>query len=130
MSSVNTMIDLYKLNVEGEYKKPNLSPIDIDIESNIEFDVEEIQLPIFKAIYKNDYETIEKYINSDYIERNLNHQTPLMLAVKLNKIEFVELLLNESCQIDDNDNIALDFAKKYNVDIKIKQMLEMYELYE
>lgn len=130
MSSVNTMIDLYKLNVEGEYKKPNLSPIDIDIESNIEFDVEEIQLPIFKAIYKNDYETIKKYINADYIERNLNHQTPLMLAVKLNKIEFVELLLNESCQIDDNDNIALDFAKKYNVDIIIKQMLEMYELYE
>lgn len=130
MKTVNNLFDLHKLSINNNYSKPKLSPIDIDIELDDEFDIEDIQLPIFKAIINDDYDEVEDYTMSDYIERNLNHQTPLMLAVKLNKKKFVKLLLNEACQIDDKDNIALDFANKYNADVEIKKMLEIYETYK
>ena len=128
---MDELFDLNKLTFEKQFKKPNLSIIDIDFNQEIDksFDPETICLPIFKAVYLNNIETIRDYSKKNYIERNLNHQTPLMLAARLNKFEIIEILLNECCQIDDDDTIALDFAIKYSNNKKMINKLKEYELY-
>ena len=128
---MDELFDLNKLTFESKFKKPNLSIIDVDFNQEIDknFDPETICLPIFKAVYLNDIKTINEYSKKNYIERNLNHQTPLMLAARLNKFEIVKILLNECCQIDDDDTIALDFAIKYSHNKKMINKLKEYELY-
>lgn len=128
---MDNLFDLNKLSFYEEYKKPNLSIIDIDFfNDNIDdLNPDNICLPIFKAVFLNDIEIIKEYSKKNYIERNLNHQTPLMLATRLNNYEIVKILLNECCQIDDNDNVALDFALKYSTDEKIINKLKEFELY-
>lgn len=128
---MDALFDLNKLTFEKEFKKPNLSIIDINFYDDIDDNLNpnDICLPIFRSVYLNDTKIIEEYSKKNYIERNLNHQTPLMLAVRLNRYNLVKLLLNECCQIDDNDNVALDFAIKYSVDKKIIEKLKEFELY-
>ena len=128
---MNNLFDLNKVLFENEYKKPNLSIIDINFNNEIPlgFNPNTIQLPIFRAVFNNDIEVVKEYKNKNYIERNLNHQTPLMLAARLNNFEIVKLLLNECCQIDDDDNVALDFALKYTSNKDLIEVLEEYELY-
>ena len=120
------LLDLNRLYISSEYGKPNLSPIDIDINNDIE-DPESILLPIFKAVYIDDIETIKEYVESDYVEMNLKFQTPLMLATKLNKYKLVMLLLNESCLIDTDQKKALDYAEQYGASIEIKDLLSQRE---
>ena len=120
------LLDLNKLYISSEYGKPKLSPIDIDINNEIE-DPESILLPIFKAIYTDDIETIKEYVESDYVETNLKFQTPLMLATKLNNYKLVKLLLNESCLIDTDQKKALDYADQYEASVEIKDLLSQRE---
>lgn len=120
------LLDLNRLYISSEYEKPNLSPIDIDINNEIE-NPESILLPIFKAVYTNDVEVIKEYVDSDYIEMNLKFQTPLMLATKLNNYKLVKLLLNESCLIDTDQKKALDYAEQYEVSVEIKDLLAQRE---
>lgn len=120
------LLDLNRLYISSEYEKPNLSPIDIDINNEIE-DPESILLPIFKAVYTNDVEIIKEYVESDYIEMNLKFQTPLMLATKLNDYKLVKMLLNESCLIDTDQKKALDYAEQYEASIEIKDLLSQRE---
>lgn len=120
------LLDLNRLYISSEYEKPNLSPIDIDINNEIE-DPESILLPIFKAVYMNDVEVIKEYVESDYIEMNLKFQTPLMLATKLNDYKLVKMLLNESCLIDTDQKKALDYAEQYEASIEIKDLLSQRE---
>lgn len=127
-----SVVDLYNLKTNVIYKKPLMSIIDIDISMDIpiNFEIDSIQLPIFKAVMLDDIDRISNYARSNYIERNLNHQTPLMLAAKLNKVEIVKLLLNECCQIDDDNFVALDFAINNNADEEIVEMLKRFECYK
>lgn len=120
------LLDLNRLYISSEYEKPNLSPIDIDINNEIE-DPESILLPIFKAVYTNDIKVIKEYVESDYIEMNLKFQTPLMLATKLNDYKLVKMLLNESCLIDTDQKKALDYAEQYEASIEIKDLLSQRE---
>lgn len=120
------LLDLNRLYISSEYGKPNLSPIDIDINNDIE-DPESILLPIFKAVYIDDIETIKEYVESDYVEMNLKFQTPLMLATKLNNYKLVKLLLNESCLIDTDQKKALDYAEQYEASVEIKDLLSQRE---
>ena len=120
------LLDLNRLYISSEYGKPNLSPIDIDINNDIE-DPESILLPIFKAVYIDDIETIKEYVESDYVEMNLKFQTPLMLATKLNNYKLVKLLLNESCLIDTDQKKALDYAEQYGASVEIKDLLSQRE---
>lgn len=120
------LLDLNRLYISSEYEKPNLSPIDIDINNEIE-DPESILLPIFKAVYTDDIETIKEYVESDYVEMNLKFQTPLMLATKLNNYKLVKLLLNESCLIDTDQKKALDYAEQYEASVEIKDLLSQRE---
>lgn len=127
---MNDIFDLNKLTIDKQFRKPKLSIIDIDFyNDDITVDPESICLPIFRAVYNNDIETIKEYSKKNYIERNLNHQTPLMLASRLNNYNLVEILLNECCQIDDNNNVALDFATNYANDKKIIEKLKEFEMY-
>lgn len=91
--------------------------------------IKDIYLSAFKSILELDYEAIEDYSEENYIQRNMYHQTPLMLATILNDYKAVSLLLSESCQIDDFNMTALDYAKKYNADKKIINRLEERELF-
>lgn len=120
------LLDLNRLYISSKYEKPKLSPIDIDINNEIE-NSESILLPIFKAVYTNDLEVIKEYVESDYIEMNLKFQTPLMLATKLNNYKLVKLLLNESCLIDTDQKKALDYAEQYEASIEIKDLLAQRE---
>lgn len=120
------LLDLNRLYISSKYEKPKLSPIDIDINNEIE-NPESILLPIFKAVYTNDLEVIKEYVESDYIEMNLKFQTPLMLATKLNNYKLVKLLLNESCLIDTDQKKALDYAEQYEASIEIKDLLAQRE---
>ena len=120
------LLDLNRLYISSEYGKPNLSPIDIDINNDIK-DPESILLPIFKAVYTDDIETIKEYVESDYVEMNLKFQTPLMLATKLNNYKLVKLLLNESCLIDTDQKKALDYAEQYEASVEIKDLLSQRE---
>lgn len=120
------LIDLNKLHIESKYVKPKLSPIDINIINDVE-NPESILLPIFKAVYTNDFVVIKDYIESDYVEMNLSFQTPLMLAARLNNYKMVKLLLGESCIVDSNEKKALDYANEFNSSIEIIDLLSQRE---
>jgi ankyrin repeat protein len=62
---------------------------------------------------------------NDYItEYNLNHQTPLMYASYLNKLDYVQQLIPyDVCRIDDFNKTALDYA----IDESIRELLAQYE---
>jgi hypothetical protein len=121
------LIDLYKLQLNSVFQKPLLSPVDIDINNDFEY-TDGILLPIFKAVCNNDTNTVKSYSTSNYIETNLKRQTPLMLATKLNNVNMVKLLLNECCQIDEDNMSALNYSIKYNSCSEIYDMLSKYEL--
>ena len=116
------ILDLYKLHINKIFKKPNLSLIDIDINNEI-LDHESIMLPIFRAIYNDDFEKVKEYAEREYVESNLKRQTPLMLAAKLNNYKMVKLLLNESCLVDENQMSALKYAIKYNASSEVIDLL-------
>ena len=120
------LLDLNDLHINSKHKRPNLSPIDIDINNDID-DPNLILLPIFKGVYLNDVELIKEYADTNYIEMNLKSQTPLMLAAKLNNYKIVKLLLNESCLIDCDQKKALDYAEQYNASIEIIDLLSQRE---
>lgn len=120
------LIDLYKLHINKIFQKPILSSIDIDINNEI-LDYNSIMLPIFKAIYNDDIETVMEYSEKEYIESNLKRQTPLMLAAKLNNYKMVKILLNESCLVDEDRMSALKFAIKYEASSEIIDLLSQRE---
>ena len=120
------LIDLNKLHIKSKYVKPKLSAIDINIINDVE-NPESILLPIFKAVYTNDFVVIKDYIESDYVEMNLSFQTPLMLAARLNNYKMVKLLLGESCLVDSNEKKALDYANEFNSSIEIIDLLSQRE---
>lgn len=108
-----------------EYVKPNLSEVDYDI-NLLHLLSKKILLPIFRAVYEENIDEIKKYVEGKYMETNIKRQTPLMFAIKLNKIEIAKLLLFEVGQIDSIGKTALDYAKE----IKNKEMIELLEKYE
>lgn len=108
-----------------EYVKPNLSEVDYDI-NLLPLLSKKILLPIFRAVYEENIDEIKKYVEGKYMETNIKRQTPLMFAVKLNKIEIVKLLLFEVGQIDSIGKTALDYAKE----IKNEKMIKLLEKYE
>ena len=61
--------------------------------------------PIFWAISNNDIEVVKEMINSENVNLSIKNKdgvTPLILAVKLNRIEIVDLLLENSKKIKIN----------------------------
>lgn len=108
-----------------EYVKPNLSEVDYDI-NLLPLLSKKILLPIFRAVHEENIDEIKKYVEGKYMETNIKRQTPLMFAVKLNKIEIAKLLLFEVGQIDSIGKTALDYAKE----IKNEKMIELLEKYE
>ena len=68
---------------------------------------------------------------SNYItEYNLNHQTPLMYAVILNKPEYIKQLIKyDICRIDDFNKTAYDYALENRplIDPSIIDALAEYE---
>lgn len=108
-----------------KYVKPNLSEVDYDI-NLLPLLSKKILLPIFRAVYEENTDEIKKYVGGKYMETNIKRQTPLMFAVKLNKIEIAKLLLFEVGQIDSIGKTALDYAKE----IKNEKMIELLEKYE
>lgn len=114
------------LTPKKEYVKPNFSEVDYDINLLPSLS-KKILLPIFRAVYEENTNEIKKYVEGKYMETNIKRQTPLMFAVKLNKIEIAKLLLFETGQIDSIGKTALDYAKE-NKNEKMIELLEKYEL--
>ena len=114
------------LTPKKEYVKPNFSEADYDINLLPSLS-KKILLPIFRAVYEENIDEIKKYVEGKYMETNIKRQTPLMFAVKLNKIEIAKLLLFETGQIDSIGKTALDYAKE-NENEKMIELLEKYEL--
>ena len=124
------MTNINNFSFVDTYIKPELSDIDIDIDNIIVDNNPDITLNIkcdvYSMILKKDYENLQKYANSIYLQTNAKRQTPLMLACKLGDIEAVKILLNEVGHISLNNKAAIDYAVE-NGNTDIINLLIKYE---
>lgn len=103
------------------FEKPNFISADINIlnyTTNYNSTINS-----FNYIMNDDYENLKKYVNQHIIDINMVHQTPLMLACYLDKIECVKILLCEVGQVDLYDKSALNYCKSD----AIKELIQEYE---
>ena len=90
----------------------------------------DIDVPIFKYIIHNpSAQFIPRDILENYVgETNYHHQTPLMLAVIVNNINFVrQLIYYDIGKLDDYEKAALDYAYETHASQEIVDLLEEYE---
>ena len=89
-----------------------------------------INVPLFSFIIQNPLLTqIPSRLLSNYIgETNYSGQTPLMLSVIIDNIQYVKQLIKYDIgKIDEFDKSALDYAYEFNVSQEIIDLLEQYE---
>lgn len=125
------MTNINNFSFVNTYIKPELSAIDIDIDNIIIYNNNsditlDIKCDVYSMILKKDYENLQKYANSNYLQTNAKRQTPLMLACKLGDIEAVKILLNEVGHISLNYKTAIDYAVE-NGNADVINLLIKYE---
>ena len=106
------------------FQKPNFISADINIinyTSNYNSCINS-----FNYIMNDDYENLKKYVQAHVIDINVVHQTPLMFACYLDKIECIKILLCEVGQIDLYDRSALYYCKSDEA----KNIVGEYESYD
>lgn len=93
-----------------------------------EFNKETVMFEYLYENQKSSHIPVELLLNYTG-ERNLNNQTPLMYATKLNNINFInELLQYDIGALDDDNNSALDYAILFKSSPEIIAILEEFEL--
>ena len=105
------------------YQKPNFTSADINI-VNYEKPYKST-ISAFNYIMNDDFENLKKYTQEHVILSNVVHQTPLMFACYLDKIDCVKILLCEVGQSDLYDHTALFYCKSPEV----RALVEEYEFY-
>lgn len=83
--------------------------------------------PFCVAISKGDFETVKKMIQfGENVNKTSNGKTPLMYAARYNRVEIINLLLENGAEVDIKDKggrTAIDYAKISKA-LKAKKVLE------
>ncbi|WP_298512441.1 ankyrin repeat domain-containing protein [uncultured Kordia sp.] len=79
------------------------------------------------AIAKGDFDTVKKMIQfGENVNKTSNGKTPLMYAARYNRVEIINLLLENGAKVDAKDNdgrTAVDYAKISKA-LQAKKVLE------
>ncbi|MFK7749478.1 MAG: ankyrin repeat domain-containing protein [Kordia sp.] len=79
------------------------------------------------AIAKGDFDTVKKMIQfGENVNKTSNGKTPLMYAARYNRVDIINLLLENGAKVDAKDNsgrTAIDYAKISKA-LKAKKVLE------